>query len=48
MSKKEEMLLKAMTKMLKQMKEMQETIETMSESIDLLVKIETDKIEKGE
>lgn len=45
---KEDMILKAMTKLLKQMKEMNETLQTMSESVDLLVRIEKDKIEQGD
>lgn len=44
----QEILMKAMTKMIKQMKELQETVETMAESVDLLVRIETNKIKKKE
>lgn len=47
MADKEKLLLQAMQKLLQQMKEMQETLETMSESVDLLVKIETDKMKEG-
>jgi len=46
MADKDKLVLQAMSKLLKQMKEMQTTLETMSESVDLLVKIETDRIKK--
>lgn len=45
---KEDMIMKALTKLIKEMKEMKENIATVSESVDLLVKIETEKIQKGD
>ena len=48
MGDKEKIILMAMQKMLQQVKDMQDTIETMSESINLLVEIETNKLQKGE
>lgn len=42
------MIMKALTKLIKEMKEMKENIATVSESVDLLVKIETEKIQKGD
>lgn len=46
MSDQDKILMKAMTKIIKQLKDLQETIETMSESVDLLVKIEVDRLKK--
>lgn len=43
---KEDMIMKALTKIIKEMKEMKSSIDTMAESVDLLVRIETDKIKK--
>lgn len=42
------MIMKALTKLIKEMKEMKETMTTVSESVDLLVKIETEKIQRGD
>lgn len=42
------MIMKALTKLIKEMKEMKENMATVSESVDLLVKIETEKIQKGD
>ncbi len=43
---KSDMIIKALTKLIKQINEMKEVMNTMSESIDLLVKIETERIKE--